>query len=1479
MTQEQAKQHIEKIRLDKFGLSPDGGKQMNPLERDLRAALKSLAEELSAKETHFILELLQNAEDNTYPPGAEPELCLSVEVGDPTESGGEGCLCLLNNEVGFTPEQVLSLCSIGQSTKDKRGGYIGEKGIGFKSVFRVSDQPHIFSNGYQFRFQKPRGSNELGYIEPHWVDSTPSIVRPGFTAILLPLVAGKRAGIAEKLRAVPPETILFLKQLRWLGIGEGHFVARDKTSGVVKLSADSDEALYFVHRQLWPRPGDLVEEKRVGINEREVTVALPLRSSRPAGGRVFAFLPTELDTGLPFLVNADFLLSASRDSLLDDRCWNEWLRDRIAPTFVKAFLLLANDPAWRTEAYRFLPIKSDLLATAEFFAPVIEAAQNGLREQACVLSATGDLVLPSQVYFAEPLARHLLADAPPKLVNFRLTHPALEDYRKRLEPLGTQVLTIAQLLDICDDAEWLHGRKAEWWVALLDLLSRQDVSAQSVASFPLLRCRDGICRRPGDGVFFHAEGQPTPSPVPAGWPAAHLFDADLQRRLQQKPEVCGWLIRVAGMRPFSVQSYITGSLLDWMRGQTGERTIEATRFIAANLKHLDPKARQTLAEKMTWLVADGRVLLPEQRAGKELVTPECLEGEIGWNLLFPALDRHFFVVHDAYCDGLPEETLLGLRGLFKACAVTAFPAPRLRELNAGGIHYNEALARCAHAVVGAPRLRDWAAPGWLLGFGSVEQTVNGQRKVGALQRWLKERGPDDVKKLLYCSKPDYEGDWQKIAAWSEFGSTLHAKAWLRTSKGFMPPSASFLDTPEFREFFGDSVPYVVADISPQLLEQLGVRSHLTAEVLISLLRQLSGTENPDFALLVKIYRRLQDATLDARVFHREKLIFLSVPEPRWRQTEEVVWEDAGALFDDDFGYVDLTYGPSELRHFFTEKLKVPTQPELKHYAAAWQSLCSATAQSRAVVERKLKIILQHLADSEDKLPNCNWWRDLNPHLRIWTDSGHFEPPAQVYVPDDSVAVELFRGHIHVAFAPKPNPAVLGFLKRLGCHSLSSNVQARLAQTSGESRGSVASFLTPAAKELCVFLVCSHHGWQARRSLLQALLETDEVGVTAITLEYSLHDNPDAGARSQPCDAHWDFVSRRLLLRDGVDLESLRDAAAKSLAVAFFGEAESSEMQSEFFRLLTVSVERAKKLLHERSKWHLTLEQQEWLRERNWETVITKLDEVEPPPTTRRPRGPAAPTSSVIPAAPPVAATPPADSADHGVPTPHDIGSPATHVDQVGSGRGKSETPRPETATPGYGHKPQTKSTSGASADLQDASSTTADFVSVRGYTRSRPQSRAPHQEQENRREPGGGLSTTSADDKAALEQYGRAVAERKLKEMHYAVTRMGQRSPGYDLLAVKPGDTLKVEVKAHAGEASRVFVTQREWGEYLKTCGGSGEAWELWNVENLAKASGKGRTIQRVRHIPKSAMKESGYWIDLNQCSQESPKSRRAEPQ
>ncbi|KAK6410617.1 hypothetical protein LTR95_018195, partial [Oleoguttula sp. CCFEE 5521] len=110
-----------------------------------------LSEELYSKSTHFILELIQNADDNRYEAGVTPKLTLLYNR--------DGFLWVACNEVGFTPANVRAICRIADSTKkieSAHKGYIGEKGIGFKSVFKVADVVSIQSGAVSFQFDKTK---------------------------------------------------------------------------------------------------------------------------------------------------------------------------------------------------------------------------------------------------------------------------------------------------------------------------------------------------------------------------------------------------------------------------------------------------------------------------------------------------------------------------------------------------------------------------------------------------------------------------------------------------------------------------------------------------------------------------------------------------------------------------------------------------------------------------------------------------------------------------------------------------------------------------------------------------------------------------------------------------------------------------------------------------------------------------------------------------------------------------------------------------------------------------------------------------------------------------------------------------------------------------------------------------------------------------------------------------------------------------
>ena len=99
--------------------------------------------------THFVYELVQNADDNK-------SLCLELQLG-------KDGLLVWNDGDQFSEEDVRSICSIGLSNKDLT--QIGTFGIGFKAVYNYTDLPEIYSSDECFCIRN--------LIEPKGIDGIP----------------------------------------------------------------------------------------------------------------------------------------------------------------------------------------------------------------------------------------------------------------------------------------------------------------------------------------------------------------------------------------------------------------------------------------------------------------------------------------------------------------------------------------------------------------------------------------------------------------------------------------------------------------------------------------------------------------------------------------------------------------------------------------------------------------------------------------------------------------------------------------------------------------------------------------------------------------------------------------------------------------------------------------------------------------------------------------------------------------------------------------------------------------------------------------------------------------------------------------------------------------------------------------------------------------------------------------------------------
>ncbi|XP_071693076.1 uncharacterized protein [Rutidosis leptorrhynchoides] len=397
-----AKEHVAEIRRTKFSI----GGEPNPLTEDLHQAVKNLSAELYAKDVHFLMELIQNAEDNEYPEGVDPSLEFVVTSKDITNTGAPATLLVFNNEKGFSRKNVESICSVGRSTKKglRKRGYIGEKGIGFKSVFLITAQPHIFSNGYQIRFnEKPCQLCGVGYIVPEWVEeeSILSAIRCIYgsnsalptTTLVLPLKPDKVKSVKDQLSSVHPEVLLFLSKIKRLSVKENNEDPKLNTVSAISISSeknfvtlkslvaesytlhltaddisikDDTECDYYMWKQRFPVKNENKVDIRSEVEEWVITLAFPNGTRLKRGATmpgIYSFLPTETVTNFPFIIQADFLLASSRENILWDNKWNKGILACVPVAFMNAFTSLVkstnNAPVSSLpNMFRFLPVNS-----------------------------------------------------------------------------------------------------------------------------------------------------------------------------------------------------------------------------------------------------------------------------------------------------------------------------------------------------------------------------------------------------------------------------------------------------------------------------------------------------------------------------------------------------------------------------------------------------------------------------------------------------------------------------------------------------------------------------------------------------------------------------------------------------------------------------------------------------------------------------------------------------------------------------------------------------------------------------------------------------------------------------------------------------------------------------------------------------------------------------------------------------------------
>lgn len=336
------------------------------------------------------LELIQNADDAFATE-------ISLDITDSAlivrnDAEFSSCSDRQNDECLRDGETSKEMCDwhafslISSGAKSERSvTTIGRFGMGFTSVYQITDNPEVECDGSKLIIAP-------GQYSSGWKKTT---LRPG-TVFTLPWAFDGGTPVRRRLKNVrvvtretlpeilteinetSSESLVFLKNLLKISIlnnGKVKSVYRreymaeknlltishqpsGKTKEYFYVSADFKNSLNFLEVKF---PRDLGEKNR----RHGVEIAIPKEFDSSKSGLIYAYLPTERNTLMPMSINGDFYPDSSRKDIILDRrsssdALSEWNR-----TIIDCSADLFNN--FINEIYQFLGYKKFWLLIQSIF--------------------------------------------------------------------------------------------------------------------------------------------------------------------------------------------------------------------------------------------------------------------------------------------------------------------------------------------------------------------------------------------------------------------------------------------------------------------------------------------------------------------------------------------------------------------------------------------------------------------------------------------------------------------------------------------------------------------------------------------------------------------------------------------------------------------------------------------------------------------------------------------------------------------------------------------------------------------------------------------------------------------------------------------------------------------------------------------------------------------------------------------------------
>lgn len=741
--------------------------------------------------THFIFELLQNAEDALGKRGAwsgprrvtfslEPDMLRLSHFGRP-----------------FDEADVRGVCGIAESTKDQFS--IGRFGIGFKSVYTFTDRPEIHSGQEDFAVEN--------YVQPKRATRTERADNE--TQIVLPLKpedATAQDEITAGFKRLGPGALLFLRHideinwtvqggvsgtyLRSSPVALGTNVQRITVIGQESGQSEVDQNWLVFHRNVFT-PG----QEQVG----RVELAFSLQPVKDQPGRwkvvpvasspLVVFFPTAVETNLGFLVQGPYKTTPSRDNIPRHEPWNKYLVGQTAELLVEAMRWLRDNGILDVSALRCLPLDREKFPEGSMFEPLFAASRQALLEEPLLPRFDGGYIAASRCKLArtqelrELFSPHQVAELfgaeEAAWLSGDITQDRAPEIRQYvMRELGVTEVTPEIIVPRLNKA-FLEVQPDDWIASLYEFLSGQPALKRRLDGVPLVRLSDGrhvVARENGEPQAF------LPNDIETSFPT-------VRKTVCARLEARSFLISLGITEPDLVDDVVL-NVLQKYRGDSvdvddDQYARDIDRVLAAfNTDSKTQREKLLAALRATTFVmvvdgGDGKRYFA--RPGSVYIATDRLK------LLFSGVPG-VMIVDDEYPCLRGED----VRELLEACGALRYPRPvpapnepywsdRLKELRV--------LAGHAETSGYSDRVEDWLLLGFEGLLAHLPQLDAGQRVERARLLWeslgdLEERRGRGI----FDGKYTWSHHGKYAASFpSAFVRRLNEAAWVPDANGTLNP--------------------------------------------------------------------------------------------------------------------------------------------------------------------------------------------------------------------------------------------------------------------------------------------------------------------------------------------------------------------------------------------------------------------------------------------------------------------------------------------------------------------------------------------------------------------------------------------------------------------------------------------------------------------------------------------------------------------